>query len=425
MVAGYGSGDVFEVPELAMVGAGGTEARVPGSAELIPLPLGSELFELPGRVPLGYDEQRRQVVPLRRYQGKAVVAVAAFMAPAHAQVLRAAYVVEGRDAPRLPLYAYTAAGWRAGGFWVAGHRVDRDARQDPDRFDEERIEQGRLRLLHQFPGNRLVHHLMENCVRRYGCPAARNLALGRWECPVPTSSACNARCVGCISSQPGEEVCASQDRLDFVPTVEEIVAFTVPHLEQAPRAVISFGQGCEGEPLLQGPLLEGAIRAIRQRTERGTINLNTNGSLPQVVERLCAAGLDSIRVSLNSAQPALYARYFRPRGYTLEDVLESLRVVHRFGGLASINYFIFPGLTDSEPELEGLLRLIERTGIDLIQMRNLNMDPGWYLETLGADAVPAHGFGILSWMQRVRQHYPRIRFGYFNPAREAWEAGPA
>lgn len=342
------------------------------------------------------------------------------MAPAHAQLLRASYAAHETGAPTLPLYAYTAVGWWEGRFWVAGRRVDPDVRQDLDQFDETRIEQGATRLLKRFPRNRLVRHLVENCVRRYRCPAARNLALGRWECPVPTSAACNARCVGCISHQSNCAVSVPQDRLDFRPTTEEVIAFTVPHLERAPRAVISFGQGCEGEPLLEGALLEEAIREVRRRTERGTINLNTNGSLPLVIERLCNAGLDSLRVSLNSAQPQLYARYFRPAGYAFEDVVESLRVAKHFERHVSINYFIFPGLTDSEPELDALLGLVDRTRIDLIQMRNLNLDPQEYLDALGQGAVPPQGFGILSWMRRVRRLCPSIRFGYFNPPKEAW-----
>ena len=76
----------------------------------------------------------------------------------------------------------------------------------------------------------------------------------------------------------------------------------MPHLQRAKRAIVSFGQGCEGEPLLQAETIAQAIRLIRSHTDRGTINLNSNASLPEAVERLISAGLDSIRVSLNSAR---------------------------------------------------------------------------------------------------------------------------
>src|SRR5690606_10478179 len=98
----------------------------------------------------------------------------------------------------------------------------------------------------------------------------------------------NARCVGCISHQQTETgVTASQERIAFIPSVEEIAEFTVDHLRNAPQAVVSFGQGCEGEPLTQGLLLEESITAIRKQTDRGTINLNSNASKPLVIERLC------------------------------------------------------------------------------------------------------------------------------------------
>ncbi|MEI9943120.1 MAG: hypothetical protein WDN26_02780 [Chitinophagaceae bacterium] len=121
-------------------------------------------------------------------------------------------------------------------------------------------------LLKAYPHNRLVNHLGNNCALTYQCPAARNYFLGRWECPVPSSPACNANCVGCISLQPDEEtIVSTQDRLAFKPTPEEIVEFTVPAiLKLLPTPIISFGQGCEGEPLLMWETLCEAIKEIRK-----------------------------------------------------------------------------------------------------------------------------------------------------------------
>ena len=85
----------------------------------------------------------------------------------------------------------------------------------------------------------------------------------------------------------------------------------------APDAILSFGQGCEGEPLLQARRIEQAIRAIRARTARGTLNINTNASNPRALQRLYDAGLDSLRASTISAVPETYNAYYRPIGYTL------------------------------------------------------------------------------------------------------------
>ena len=152
-----------------------------------------------------------------------------------------------------------------------------------------------------------------------------------------------------------------------------------------PRAVVSFGQGCEGEPLLQAKTLEASISMMRKATGRGTINLNTNGSLPKDVEKLCRAGLQSIRVSMNSARPEYYEKYFRPKGFTFEDAKRSISVVKANGGFASINYFVLPGFTDQESEFNALRKLISETRLDMIQMRNLNIDPDWYLQQLSPD----------------------------------------
>lgn len=414
-----GQGNVFDVPELKMSGMSLNSQRLPQERELIPMPFGSELYELPGRIPVGFDPVQNEFVELPEYEGNPVTSVAAFMAPAHTQILRAAYHTRP-NAPVLPLYSYTSVGWQNGDFCVAGVRVDADIRQDPAQFNDKLVDQRAQEILTRFLQNRLVEHLVKNCVRCYGCPAARNFVLGRWECPVPTSPACNSRCIGCISHQPTDKVVASQDRLSFVPSVEEIVEFTVPHLENAPRAVISFGQGCEGEPLMQAELLMEAIKEIRRRTLRGTINLNTNASYPKVIERLCAAGLDSIRVSLNSAQPDLYKTYFLPRDYDFKDVLESIRIMNRYKRWVSLNYFIFPGFTDDLQEIASLIMLLEKVKINLIQMRNLNIDPEWYIRELGLVKTGHNALGILKWRENLLAKFPNLRFGYFNPPKEDW-----
>ncbi|MDQ7065970.1 MAG: radical SAM protein [candidate division KSB1 bacterium] len=421
LVVSDGNGRVFEIPELRMAAAHFIDPVLPEPGDLIELPTGSDLFELPDRVPVGYDPERGEFVQVFTYEGQSVQPVAAFMAPAYLQLYRTAYTTLPA-AIRLPLYCYTAVGWRDGQFYVPALRIDPDRRQDLDLFDPEAVQQRAEAMLRRYPGNRLVYHLVENCTLTYGCPAARNFVLGRWECPLPTSSGCNAACVGCISEQPQESgIVASQERIQFTPTVAEIVEFAVPHLERAERAVVSFGQGCEGEPLLVGGLLEEAIRAIRKRTDRGIINLNTNASRPDMVERLCRAGLDSIRVSMNSAQERYYHAYYQPQTYHFEDVIESLRIVRRNDRWASINYLVFPGFTDHPQEIAALEALIADVPINMIQTRNLNIDPEWYIEELRLADLPDEAIGMRRWVQRLRERFPQLKLGYFNPPREAMQ----
>jgi wyosine [tRNA(Phe)-imidazoG37] synthetase (radical SAM superfamily) len=188
----------------------------------------------------------------------------------------------------------------------------------------------------------------------------------------------------------------------------------IPHLEAAENPIVSFGQGCEGEPLLQAAVIEKAIQSIRSKTSRGTINLNSNSSLPISVKRLARAGLDSLRVSLNSAQEIFYNPYYRPKNYNFADVMKSIDAMKESGRFVSLNYFILPGFTDSAQEFEALCTLIRHHHPDFIQLRNLNMDPEWYLKSL-ALTKDTQALGIRQWFELLQQEFPTLRFGYFNP----------
>jgi len=197
--------------------------------------------------------------------------------------------------------------------------------------------------------------------------------------------------------------------------VDEVVGVALPHLEKAEDAIVSFGQGCEGEPLMQWRLLEASIQRLREKTGRGAINLNTNGSLPKRIKALSRAGLDSIRVTLNSAHQEFYNRYHRPRGYTFNALPETLLEAKAQGLYTSINLLVFPGFTDREEEVTGLLDLVRKTKLDLIQMRNLNIDPDVYLEEMGA----GEGMGIPKMIDVLKEEFPSLELGYFNRTRES------
>ena len=409
-------GQIYDLPELKMAGRSGRVLHPVDLRDLIPLPEGSELFVLPDRLPVGWDQDRDDMVVLdedpANTKGK-VRAVAAFMAPAYTQTALAAFYRSSSDIPPLPLFTYTAVGWWKGHFWAAGFRSDPDTRQDFCNFRPEEVRKKTIAMLKKNKENRLIQHL-GRCSLTYGCPAAKNLFLGRWEAPLPTSPICNAACLGCISLQSEGVPPASQDRITFVPTTEEVAGVAVPHLKKAQRPVVSFGQGCEGEPLLQTKLLEQSVIKIREETDKGTINLNTNASLPGKVQNLISAGLDSIRISMNSTRRDYYHAYFRPKGYDQNDVLASWRIMKEAGRFVSINLFVLPGLTDEMAEIDRLSDLIEELGLDLIQLRNHSIDPDWYLDGIGYEYT-GHRTGIMGMVTILKKRFPKLRFGYFNP----------
>jgi wyosine [tRNA(Phe)-imidazoG37] synthetase (radical SAM superfamily) len=416
MVFARRDGSILDHPQLLLAGVDGGPPRRPRNDELILLPRGSDLFLLQQRLPVGIEPGSGAPTAWDG-DGQPACAVAAFVAPAHTIFLHAAYETQP-GAPALPLFAYGAVGYADRRFWACGARVDPGIRQDPWRFDLARLQGQVARRVAQSAGNLVVEQL-RRCALEYHCRAAQNFFIGRHEAPIPTSIACNAQCVGCISLQPDGTFPASHERLRRAPTAREIADLALSHLARVPDGVVSFGQGCEGEPLLNGELLAESIRLIRAGTDLGTINLNTNGSLPGVVDALCGAGLDAIRVSLNSPRSAVYSAYYNPHHYGLADVTETLRVMRRHGRFRSINYLVFPGVTDTHDELDAMTAFVEETDLDLIQMRNLNIDPDVYRACLPKDTL-REGMGMAVFMARLRERFPHLEYGYFNPGRERY-----
>ena len=413
-------GKIFDHPRLRLAGLSGDRVDLPHPSELVPLPGGSQLFTMPGRIPMGWDEDEASFVLSEkvRVRGRNVncTAVAAFLPPGYIRsLLPATQKLPG--APNLPLWAYTSVGWKSDQFWATGFQIDPNPHWDPDYFQDDRLlTQKTLHSLRKDPQNRLLRQL-SRCALEYHCFAAKNVFFRRWECPLPTSPTCNAECIGCISLQPSECCPASQERIQFVPTVDEVLGIALPHLQEAEDAIVSFGQGCEGEPLMQWRLLEESIRKMRARTDRGTINLNTNGSFPDRVKRLCDAGLDSIRVTLNSPRRDFFRRYHKPKRFTVEKIVDSLVEAKGKGLYTSINLLVFPGFTDREQEVKGLIGLIRTTGLDLVQMRNLNIDPDLYLKAIGRGS----GMGISQMVDRLKKEFPNLHFGYFNRTKEKFK----
>ena len=175
---------------------------------------------------------------------------------------------------------------------------------------------------------------------------------------------------------------------------------------------MSFGQGCEGEPLTEYRLIADSIREIRRRTDKGTINLNTNGSWPERVCRIAESGLDSIRISLNSARTSLYEAYYRPKNYSFRDVITSIALSRDSGLYTMVNYLVFPGLTDQEEEIDAMIDLIRKTGVNFLHLKNLNIDPQLYMREMPAGSSRA--LGMKRTAEIIQEEFPHIELGYFN-----------
>ena len=366
--------------------ADGGIVREPRFDELIPAPVGVVEMLLPRRHPL------TTIGPLADRTAMAVALPAGYT-----RLLLPAYAAE-REAPALPLFGYTFACVLDDRLHVAAMKTDEGEDWQPRRFAEGELEAIVDRRLTHDPQNRVLRQVAL-CSREYGCFTAQNVFLERGEAALPVSPKCNARCIGCISElDPEAGVPSPQTRIAEEVSARDLAGIAVHHLERVERGVVSFGQGCEGEPLLRSVTIARAIEAIRAARSNGTINLNTNGSRPRELERCIDAGLDAIRVSLNSFRPRVYAAYYRPLGYALEDVLESVRVALSRNLRVSLNLLTHPGITDDAEEVEAAERFLREWPVAMVQTRTLNIDPEWYFAAVGRPAAP---LGMRAAIERI------------------------
>ncbi|MGD8400618.1 MAG: radical SAM protein [Bacillota bacterium] len=395
------AGELREEPELTAVGLNGWQVEVADEG-WIDLPVGAELVSLPGRLPLGYNEATAEVEAV-----EGAIAVAALLPMGFTRCLLPGYEVA--DARELPLFGYTAVGAAGGQLKVAALKTDAELKWNPVYYNTADLPQLIAHKETAFPANRILRQLAR-CAREYHCLTAQNMFYQRWEAGIPVSPHCNADCLGCISKQPAECCPAPQSRIDFVPTVTEVAELAAAHLETATAGIVSFGQGCEGEPSLQYRLIAAAIREIRRQTGRGTINMNSNAGYCEAIRQLTAAGLDSIRVSLFSARPQMYRWYHRPQGYRFDDVVQSLRLAADQGLMVAVNLLFYPGFTNQEPETEAFYNLLAHTGIQQVQLRNLNLDPEKLTPCLTQDELGT----VADWLTALKAEFPKLRIGNYS-----------
>ncbi|MDD3115341.1 MAG: radical SAM protein, partial [Anaerovibrio sp.] len=309
------NGEIFDAPGMGAVGRVGQELRALTPSDLISLPEGADLMYLPQRQAVGLD-MAGEIIAITGQ------AVAAILPAGYTRTMLPGFQLQEASG-RLPLYGYTAVAVYKDELYAAAVYTDENHKWDPENYNSPNLKKLVRAVKKDLPGNPLIEHLA-NCSLEWHCCTAENLFYRRWECGIPTSPACNANCFGCISLQPAECCPSPQSRISFRPTAEEIAEIGIYHLTAAPEAIISFGQGCEGEPSLEADNISAGIRLIRAATGRGQININTNAGYTAGIKKIIDAGLDTMRVSIISALPRSYEAYYRS-SYRLEDVKASIR----------------------------------------------------------------------------------------------------
>lgn len=415
------AGEIFELEGYAAVGMAAASFVPLTKKRTISMPHGGELMLLPDRIPILFNiaEKRFEALSENPYNpSEPIYPVAGFNSPGYVNAYVPAYQ-ETEKAGYLPLFSYAAVGWSGDKFRTSIILVDQERRQDLRLMKIDDVKSGIKKIKRIMPKNKLRKHL-EQCALTYGCPAGKNFFLSRYEAPLPTSTTCNANCLGCISLQKNPEIKCSQNRIGFTPSPEEIAQVALFHIQHVKKSIVSFGQGCEGDPLMSAHVIEPAIKKIRKKTLSGTINMNTNGSKPDIINKLFSVGLDSIRISMNSVRENYYNTYFRPKGYGFSDVIKSIETAISQKKFVAVNYLNCPGFTDTPQEFDALVDFLKTYPVHMIQWRNLNFDPLRYWDIMYT--LEPHGMplGIKKIINKIKRKFPNIRHGYFNPPKESF-----
>lgn len=395
-------GNILDAPGMLGMGRIGSENVLLKPDDLIKLPDSADLMLMPDHLAVGQTADG-EVMPISG------LAVAAILPAGYTRTYLPAYE-RAEEAARLPLYGYTAVVVYKDELYCAAIYTDENDKWDPVHYNTKELKNLVKRTKKDLPNNRIVEQV-GGCSLNWHCCTAQNLFYRRWECGIPTSPVCNANCFGCISLQPAECCPSPQERINFKPTPEEIAEVGIYHLSVAPDGIISFGQGCEGEPSLAADNIAAGIKLIRAKTKKGQINMNSNVGWTEGVKKIIDAGLDSLRVSIISAREEGYDAYYRA-SYHLNNVKESIRYALDKGVYVSLNLLYFPGFNDREEELAAWQAFFRELPVQMIQVRNLNIDPDAFLAIM----PPRQGkiLGTKYFLKILHEEFPQLIIGSFS-----------
>jgi pyruvate-formate lyase-activating enzyme len=317
-------------------------------AQAIRLPPGTEVVELPGRTAIGLDRSGRP-----RELGAGRFGVGAILPIGYLRLALPAYE-DDLAAPPLRPRAYAAVGAATDGeLVVSAIALEMDAAAADGRAAPDLV--ARITATQrEHPSNRALRQLAR-CAKDYRCRAAANAFLGRHDCALPVAAPKNERPPDVLVLRDDADASPTEPAA-FRPTPDEIADVATRHLTGG-GTLVSFGRECEGEPLLAVRLVGAAIAAIRERTRTGTIHLETNGSVPVALRRLCDAGLDSAAFRIASARAETYEAIHRPEGFRFADVRASIAAAIAAKISVALRVLTLPGLTDRPRELDALVGL--------------------------------------------------------------------
>ena len=118
-----------------------------------------------------------------------------------------------------------------------------------------------------------------------------------------------------------------------------------------------------------------------------------------------------MRVSIISAIPMSYDGYYRGN-YQLDNVKESIRYALDKGIYVSLNMLYFPGFNDRREELDAWKEFFKELPVQMIQVRNLNIDPDAFLDIMPKQQ--GEYVGTRQFLEEIKKDFPQMIIGSFS-----------
>jgi len=179
---------------------------------------------------------------------------------------------------------------------------------------------------------------------------------------VEPTSRCNLTCVTCIRNS-WEEPCGDMDESVYRVLIDSLEAFP------GPKTIAFAGLG---EPLLHARLPD-MVALAHKRGLRTEMTSNAMLLTSSLAERLVAAGLDQLTVSIDGASDEAHGA-IRP-GASLEAITTNVRTIHRLSAEASATPLLigieFVAMKRNVHHLPGLREIAWRVGASFILVTNV------------------------------------------------------
>ncbi len=179
---------------------------------------------------------------------------------------------------------------------------------------------------------------------------------------ISVTDRCDFRCVYCMA-----------EHMTFLPkrellTLEELVRLSDAFIELGVRKIRLTG----GEPLVRRNVIW-LIEQLGERVRRGELEeltITTNGSqLERLAERIAAAGVRRINVSLDTLDPARFRQITRWGSF--EKVMAGIEAAKRAGLAIKINMVALRGVNDDE--FDRMIAWCGSEGFDLTLIETMPM----------------------------------------------------